>query len=288
MSISVSRACKAIPMFKLFCAVSVTCTTLLLAATPSSALAADNQPLPQNEVIKVCAVPQMYQAINLMQNVSKIKFEPTFATANELYAMVANAKDNNTIAVCDVLLSSDERLPISLIRSQRAVGSSMVPFAIAPLVFWSRDPDLFSGKNNSPQNLLRKQQIKSLALSTPNLTPVGFATAQLIKNPSFNTAYLKDKTYKSEHEYKVYSMVSNGNVQVGIITKPLVAQITRELNGSYYEVPRNLHSDIQYYAVLMEQSKTNNKAKAFIGSLVKDKRIQEVLHITGFSPITLE
>ena len=288
MSISVLRSHKAVRLFKLFCAGSAAFSALVIAATPSFAQATLNETIEQNNIIKVCAVPQLYQAVNLMQNVSKIKFEPTFATANELYAMVANAPENNTVAVCDVVLSSNERLPISLIRSQRAVGSSMVPFAIAPLVFWSRDPELFSSKGNTAQNLLRKHQIQSLALASASQTPVGFATAQLLKNSAFNTTYLKDKTYKSEHEYQVYSMVSNGNVQVGIVTKPLVAQITRELNGSYYEVPRNLHSDIQYYAVLMEQSKTNRKAKAFIGRLIKDKRIQEVLHITGFSPITTD
>lgn len=254
--------------------------------SPADAMHAQH---PQNEVVKVCAVPQLYQAVNMMHNVSKVKFEPTFATATELYAMIANAPENNTVAICDVVLSSDERLPISLIRAQRAVGSSMIPFARAPLVFWSRNPRIFNtSKGHDPQSLLKAQQIKSIAIAAPELTPVGFATSQIFKKNEFNASYLKDKTYKSDHEYQVYSMVSNGNVQVGVISKPLVAQITRELNGSYYEVPRTMHSDIQYYAVIMEQSKTNLKARNFISALQKDAKIHEILNITGFSSITPE
>lgn len=261
-----------------------------VAAGNNAALAsAESAQHPQNQVIKVCAVPQLYQAVNMMQNVSKVRFEASFATGTELYAMIANAPENNTVAICDVILSSDERLPISLIRAQRAVGSSMIPFARTPLVFWSRDPNLFTtAKGHDPSSLLKSQQIKSIAIAAPELTPVGFATSQLLKKDEFNTSYLKDKTYKSDHEYQVYSMVSNGNVQAGIISKPLVAQITRELNGSFYEVPRAMHSDIQYYAVLLEQSKSNLNARIFIGLLQKDPKIHEILNITGFSSITPE
>lgn len=236
-----------------------------------------------NNGVKVCAVPQLYQALNYLKEHSSIEFTPYFATSNELYARIANAPHNDTTSVCDIVLSSDERLPISLIRSQKALGSSMYPFARAPLVLWSANSKLLSG--HDPRILIEKRQIKSLAIASASLTPVGFASHQIIKRNDFKTSIIKDKLFKSDHEYQVYSMVLNGNVQCGFISKPLIVTINNKTPGSYYEVPRSWHSDIQYYVVLMEQSKNNNQAQKFIKYLTKDNQVHEQLKGFGFESI---
>ena len=93
----------------------------------------------KNAPIKVCAVPQLYAALSTLQGKTKIDFEPRFATNNELYALLSNTNTEQLPQLCDLLLSADERLPISLVRTNRALASSLVPFTRAPLVLWSAD-----------------------------------------------------------------------------------------------------------------------------------------------------
>lgn len=250
---------------------------LMLLIAPSFAQAAE---------LKVCAVPQLYQAVNYLKDHAPVKFEPVFGTANELYARIANAPGNNTRRVCDVLLSSDERLPISLIRSQKALGSSMKAFARAPLVLWSADPTLFKG--HDPHALFAQQKIKSLAIADSSLTPVGYASRQAVRTSGFNTSYLKDKTYRSEHEYQVYSMVSSGNVQAGFVTLPLITSIKHRIPGSFYIVPRSRHSDIQYYGVLLMQSSKLRAAQLLLTYIIDDPRAHRVFTTFGFAPIAPE
>ena len=264
--------------FYLKCALC--CLTLSALSLPLNAQAQNNNP------IKVCAVPQLYQALNFLQDHSKVKFEPHFATANELYAQISNAPNNDTTLLCDVVLSSDERLPISLIRSQKAVGSSMYPFARSPLVLWSADPKLLNG--HDPRLLIERKKITSFAIASANLTPVGFASNQVVKRNDFKISLIKDRVYKSDHEYQVYSMVANGNVQCGLISKPLIASINNKTPGSYYQVPRSWHSDIQYYVVLLEQSKNNALAQQFIRYLISNQQAHEYLKGFGFENITPE
>ena len=238
----------------------------------------------QEQSIKVCAVPQLYQALSYLNKHSPVPYTTVFATANELYAQIANASINDTISLCDVVLSSDERLPISLIRSQKALGNSLQPFTRAPLVWWSADKNLFKG--HDPHWCLNKQTIKSLAIASPRLTPVGFATAQVLKRSDLKTQYLKDKTYRSDQEYQVYSMVASGNVHSGIISKPLIASVSSPIAGSYYQIPRTWHSDIQYYVLLLNTSKDNQQAHKFMNYLVHDTKAQQVLSDCGFAPLT--
>lgn len=229
--------------------------------------------------VKVCAVPQLYNALNFL-NRQDPKVTLYFATANEIYALASNHE-----GICDVILSSDERLPITLIRAQKAVASSLLPFARVPLVFWTKDAKLIATKQPLDK-LIRNQKVKSLAIAKANLTPVGFASNEVLKQPSLNLAYLKNNTYKSDQEYQVYSMVEQGNVEVGLISYPLVASIEQKDNGLIYLVPRHMYPDIQYYAVIMTKSKDHQPSRDFIKRLISDPKTQDKLQAFGFYPLT--
>lgn len=235
------------------------------------------------EAINVCAVPQLYQALLEMQKHSPVKFNVRFGTENELSALIANASSENMSYMCDVLLSADERLPISAVRMQKALASSLVPFTRAPLILWSADANLLRG--HDPRELFAQQKIKSLAVAARDKTPVGFATYQAVNRQDMQVGYLKDKTYRSDHEYQVYSMVASSNVQCGFISEPLIISVRQEIPGSYWEVPRSYHADIQYYGVLMSASVSNKKAQDFLRYLVENPNAQKLLDAFGFAPL---
>lgn len=234
-----------------------------------------------NYPVKVCAVPQLFKGILAIQSESELKFETKFYSSTELYALLSNAAD--TTKLCDVVLSSDQVLPLKLIRSNKAMANRLIPFAKAPLVLWSRDPQLIHGKNLSA--ILQNPKLKSLAIANPSLTPVGYATHQLVKMLNIATGRFKEHLYKTDHEYQVYSMVANGNVSAGFISKPLIADPKGKVIGSYYQIPDDAYHAIEYYAVLMEQSNHNDKAQRLMVILQENKRVQELLKLHGFETL---
>lgn len=231
--------------------------------------------------LKVCAVPQLYAALSTLQSRSAIAFTPRFATNNELYALLSNTANQKLPQLCDVLLAADERLPISLIRMQKAVASTMQPFTRAPLILWTRHPQLLKGSD--PQALITNHNIKSIALAQSQLTPVGFATEQVLQQ--FDISQIKEHTYKANHEYQVYSMVSSGNVDCGIVSYPLIINDQRQTTGSAWLIPRNYYPDIRYYGIVLTPSSTKAPALKFLHMLANDRKVQNHLQAYGFAPL---
>ncbi len=199
---------------KLLCLVAL-CLTVPLSQTAGA------QPL------KVCAVPQLYQALERIKESSPVQLELTYAPSTALYARVVNSAKTE----CEVLLSADERLPITLIRAQKLEASSLKAFTRAQLILWSPDRRRFSGVKNGLTDALSR--VRSLAVPKPGLTPAGYAASLILARPDFPRRLLNSSIYPAEQEYQVYSMVKSGNVEAGIITRPLIASITRQAHGSF-------------------------------------------------------
>lgn len=294
------RSLLLLPLLLLFVALPVLMASTATAATGSKAPVTDltviarqlertaahqEHALPPNKVLNVCAVPQLYSALQALSTKSRYPFVPRVATATEIYALIANTDNSKLPLLCDMVLSADERLPISLVRSQKALASSLVPFARVPLVLWSANPNLLQG--HDPRDLLQSGAITSMAVANPQLTPVGFATAQVLKGPLAlsRTRSLREHLYRADHEYQVYSMVANANVDCGFISKPLLLSEGAALQGSYWEVPRRFHPDIQYYGVLLSPSVANKLAQDFLRYLVEDEDVHRFLNDYGFAPL---
>lgn len=230
-----------------------------------------------NDNVIVCANTQMYFALNNIKKIAPHKFDPFFATTSELYAMIAN----NT-KKCDILISSEEKIAIELIRSSRINAQSLQPFLRAPLILWSKNPFLF--KNNSPLNI-ETSKLKSIAIAKAELTPVGFATNQIVSSNKFKTNYLKDKIYRADHEYQVYSMVSSENVQAGFISKPLIIKNIKDNDGSYWIVPKSYHADILYYISIHTNSVNKKEVISLYNYLYKNSKATQYFRAFGFEDI---
>lgn len=236
-------------------------------------------PLPQAaaEPLNICAVPQLYPALTAWAEAApEADIALHFDSAAGHYARLINEGRG-----CDILLSSDERLPIQLIRAGRADAASLHPFATVPLTLYSQDAGLFK-KGMSFQAAVRK--LSSLALPRAKLTPVGFAAAEVTSDKKFPTARLNGRIYPADHEYQAYAMISSGNVQAGFITLPLA--LGEE--GSWVEVPGELYPEICYYVVILNtgdqaQEQTQGQAKAFSAALNDDEALGQCLQQAGFT-----
>lgn len=231
------------------------------------------------EPVKLCAVTQLYDSVEMIRRISPISFKPYYGTENEIYALLSNREGQ-----CDLILSSSERLPITLIRAELADPVTMSAFTRAPLILWSADPQYF---RDGVEKIIRKE-IKSIAIPDARLTPAGFAASQITKDKAFPTDYLRNSIYRAPHEYQIYGMVSAGYVECGFITKPLIASLTREAQGSYWEVPRGYHPDILYYSVLAKQNPRKTQAQRLAQLFSQDEKFQEILNASGFAPLNID
>lgn len=226
--------------------------------------------------LQVCATAQMYNALEALTPKIPVRFEAHYTTASNIYTGIIN---NNL--KCDVIISPDERLPISLIRLNKTSPASFIPFTRAKLILWSANPYLFNGSISAVYD----KKLKSLAIPDPRLTPVGFAAKQIVANKGFPTEYIKNKIFYPEHEYQVHSMVANQNVEAGFITLPLITSKTKKANGSYWIVPRDYYPDIFYYTLIIDESPKRNDALAFTRFLRESDEAQALLESFGFGSL---
>ncbi len=226
--------------------------------------------------LKICAVPQLYDSLELIREHSPVPVATFAGTSSELYAKISNKELS-----CDVLLSSDERLPITLIRASIADAASLQPFTRAPVILWSYDPQYFK----EGFEVIAKKPIGSLSVPDERLTPPGFAATEILSSKDFPLNYPEGMIFKGRHEYQVYAMLKEGSVECGFITKPLIAAKSIEEKGSFIEIPRDLHSDIFYYAVVLSSSDNKDEAASFISWLRHDTKAAQILKSMGFAGI---
>lgn len=250
--------------------ITKTVLTLAIACGSISEASAANE-------ITVCAVPQTYAAVENLKDIAPVKFKTFYSTTNEIYARVANNS-----GICDLVISSDEKLPVLLIRSDKAQIHSLKAFVRAPLLLWSKDPTLL----DKTAKAVTQQRLHSLAIPKANLTPVGLATADVVSKKSFPTDYIKNKIYRAEQEYQVYSMVNEGNVQAGFLTKPVLVSANGKVDGSYWQVPRSNYPDILYYEIMATNSVNQADLEKLYEFVKSDRKSLDLFYKSGFSPIT--
>lgn len=243
--------------------------------SPISAFAADSAAA-DNKILQVCAVPQMHNSLVRLQQTSPVKFDLHTATATELYAELSNSTEHK----CDVVLSSEERLAIQLAGIGKTDKAHIQPFAKVKLLVWAANPRLIDSAEGA--KIFIEQKIKSIALAKGELTPVGYASREVLKRPELKAKFLDDHTYRADNEYQVYSMVQEGHVDAGFVTSPLVMTLTRQANGSYWVIPEDYYPTIQYYASIMTDKDTKTEeAKQFVEFLKNDPKAGALLEALG-------
>jgi molybdate transport system substrate-binding protein len=235
---------------------------LVLAAAASPAIAA---------VPTVCAATQAYSAIEPLK--SEHDFNTVYGTSEDLEAKITNGETS-----CDLVISSDEKLPVVMIRAGLADKSSMRAIARAPLILWSADPSLLDGRGLA----ISEKRLKSLALPKAELTPPGFAAAHVVERHDFPTDYLKGRIYRTEQEFQVLAMVESGNVQAGFLTRPLVLGPNGAPKGSYWQVPRDNYPEIDYYLIMSNRGKRSDDARDLYAFFKSDPAVLKSFRRAGF------
>lgn len=124
--------------------------------------------------------------------------------------------------------------------------------------------------------------LRSLALPKAELTPVGYAAAQLIKAAEFDGYCKSCAQYKTDNEFQVLGLIKSGQVQAGLLTLPLIkgagaGGYWRELSAS--EVP-----DLYYYETLGRGSAAHSAAvRQLYEYLYSDPAARQIWAEGGFA-----
>lgn len=195
----------------------------------------------------VCAVPQAYTALESIKEIAPVSFDTYYGMPEDIEARI-----NNNSGICSIVVSSEEKLPVLLVRANKTTSEQVKKFVKAPLILWTANETLL--KNNI--DVIKKKKIKSLAIPNPHFTPVGFSAHQIVSKKNFPTDYLKHRIFRTDHEFQIFSLVRSQNVQAGFLTKPLIMRNGAPL-GSYWYIPEDYYTPIYYYVVNTSKKNTN-------------------------------
>ena len=84
--------------------------------------------------VVVCAVPQVYSALESAKEDASNKFETYYAPAEDITSRIANNSGK-----CSIVVSSDEKLAILMLRAEKTTQDNIKPLVKAPLILWSKD-----------------------------------------------------------------------------------------------------------------------------------------------------
>lgn len=223
--------------------------------------------------VTVCASTQTYSALEAVKEHSPTEITSKYAAGEDLEALLA--EDNNH---CELVISADEKLPVLLVRAGKTSASSMSVLVRAPLILWSADPTLLDNKASAVAN----KKLKSLALPNAKLTPVGYATSKIVSRKNFPTNYLKGRIYRTEHEYQVLSLVESGNVQAGFLTRPLILDKTGHMRGSFWQTPKELYPELDYYLVILKDAEKKSDVQRLANYLKSNEQVMGDFIKAGF------
>ncbi|MCB1980254.1 MAG: molybdate ABC transporter substrate-binding protein [Burkholderiaceae bacterium] len=187
------------------------------------------------------------------------KAELSFGSTGKFYAQITHG------APFDVFLSADDKTAGRLVSDGKAIGTSLIPYALGSLVLWSPT----DGMVDSQGKVLASGNFAHLAVANPKLAPYGAAALQTLGKLGLADK-LQPKIVMGENIAQTYQFVHTGNAQLGFVALSQVMKDGRIAQGSAWRVPAEMHSPIRQDAVLLERGKDNPAAAALMQYLKSD------------------
>ncbi len=187
------------------------------------------------------------------------KAELTFGSTGKFYAQISHG------APFDVFLSADDKTAGRLVSDGKAVGTSLIPYALGSLVLWSPD----AGMVDAEGKVLATGSFAHLAIANPKLAPYGAAAMQTLDKLGLAES-LQPKLVMGENIGQTYQFVHTGNAQLGFVALSQVMKDGKITKGSAWRVPAEMHTRIRQDAVVLEHGKDNPAAAALMEFLRSD------------------
>lgn len=182
-----------------------------------------------------------------------------YGTVGKFYAQIKNG------APFDVIVSSDEAVPIRLEKDGLALPETRYTYAIGKLMLWSSKPGVVDGKGE----VLKRGDFRHLAVANPKTAVYGAAAVEVMDKLGLR-ATLEPKWVTGENITQTYQFVATGNADLGFVALSQIYKDGKYADGSYWTVPQELYPVLRQDVVLLTRGKDNAAARALVDYLKSD------------------
>jgi len=188
------------------------------------------------------------------------KAELSFGATGKFYAQINNG------APFGVLLAADGATPEKIAKEGQGDAASRFTYAIGKLVLWSKDAGYVDDKGE----VLQKNDFRHIAIANPKVAPYGLAATQTLNKLGLLGA-IQPKFVQGENIGQTYQFTATGNAQLGFVALSQVMEDGQIKSGSAWIVPAEMHEPIRQDAIVLNNAKDNEAAKALMTYLKGDK-----------------
>jgi molybdate transport system substrate-binding protein len=193
-----------------------------------------------------------------------------YGTVGKFYAQIRNG------APFDVIVSSDEAVPMRLEKDGLAVPETRFTYAIGKLMLWSSSPGVVDDKGE----VLKRGDFRHLAVANPKVAVYGAAAVEVMDKLG-RRATLEPKWVLGENITQTYQFVASGNAELGFVALSQIYKDGRYADGSHWTVPQELYPVLRQDVVLLTRGKDNAAARALVDYLKSDFA-RQVIHAHGY------
>ena len=201
---------------------------------------------------------------------NKIIITTSKGSTAKLFAQIINN------APIDIFLSADQ-LTIKKLPDNKKIQGSEFTYAIGSLIIFSKTK---IDNQIKFENILLKRLSNKIVIANPKFSPYGRASKQVLKSLGMLSIF-ENKIILASNINQVSSFIYSGNVDLGIISNSDKLKLKKYELGYFKEIPQNLYTQIKQDAILLKNSKKNQKAKLFFNFL-KSNDAKKIIQSFGY------
>jgi molybdate transport system substrate-binding protein len=215
----------------------------------------------------------MSALVQEFEQVSGHQVVPVYGATGKLFAQIING------APFDAFFAADSRRPERLEQDGLALPGSRFTYARGQLVLWSSR----AGYVDDHGRVLELGNFRHLAIANPELAPYGAAARDVLVALGLWQA-LSHKLVQGENISQAFLFVHSGNAELGFVAWSQLVSGAQPVEGSYWQVPENLHRPVEQQAVALID---NEAARAFM-SFIRSEEAARIIRDHGYSTAETE
>ena len=203
-------------------------------------------------------VPAAREIVERFNETTEYRATLSSGSTGKLYAQIING------APYDVFLSADVARPVLLEQQGQAVPDSRFTYAVGGLLLWARNEQ---GSADVCIDAFLEDGSSRIAIANPKIAPYGAAAQEYLEQAGLWDDAV-DRLIIGENISQTLQFVSAGGASFGFIAAAQAPFL--EADACLWEVPTTLYSPIRQQAVLLDRSRDNEAAGAFMSFLRGD------------------
>ena len=237
------------------------------------------RPLPAAELhVAVAAnfVGTLQQLAPVFEQASAHRLIISPGSSGQLYAQIRQG------APFDVFLSADAEKPLLLERDGLTVPGSRFTYAIGALVLWSSRPGLIDPAGH----VLQEHPHRLTALANPQTAPYGTAAQQVLtKLALWDELNQQHRIVIGENITQTWQFAATGNADLAFVALSQVLGPDGTISGSSWVVPTSMYQPIEQAAVVLESTRQQAAAEAFMRWLRSDPKALAMIRSAGYRTV---